>query len=124
MNLFALLDNFTAIVMLPLLGIFTAIFVGWIWKKEDMRAELTAEGGVDKATYPVIRFLLRWVCPVLVSVVFIFGIMDFAKSLAKPEVEPEPKTEEVGLKVMGVDENISISTEPIEHVVISVVETE
>jgi hypothetical protein len=89
-----------------------------------MRAELTAEGGVDKATYPVIRFLLRWVCPVLVSVVFIFGIMDFAKSLAKPEVEPEPKTEEVGLKVMGVDENISISTEPIEHVVISVVETE
>ena len=126
MNLFALLDNFTAIVMLPLLGIFTAIFVGWIWKKEDMRAELTAEGGVDKATYPVIRFLLRWVCPVLVSVVFIFGIMDFAKSIAKPEVEsePEPKTERVGLKVVGVDENISISTEPIEHVVISVVETE
>ena len=91
-----------------------------------MRAELTAEGGVDKATYPVVRFLLRWVCPVLVSVVFIFGIMDFAKSLVKPEVEPEPepKTERVGLKVVGVDENISISTEPLEHVVISVVETE
>ena len=81
MNAFDLLDNFTAIVMLPLLGILTAVFVGWIWKKEDMRKELTAEGGVDKATYPVIRFLLRYVCPVLVSAVFIFGIIDFIKNL-------------------------------------------
>ena len=81
MNIFSLLDNFTSIVMLPLLGILTAIFVGWVWKKEDMRAELTAEGGVDKTTYPVIRFLLRYVCPVLVSVVFIFGIIDFIQKL-------------------------------------------
>jgi NSS family neurotransmitter:Na+ symporter len=81
MNIFSLLDNFTAIVMLPLLGILTSIFVGWVWKKQDMKAELTAEGGIDKATYPIIRFLLRYVCPVLVSVVFIFGIIDFIKNL-------------------------------------------
>ena len=81
MNIFALLDNFTAIFMLPLLGIMTAVFVGWVWKTEDMRAKLTAQGGVDKATYPVIRFLLKWVCPVLVSTVFIFGIIDFIKNL-------------------------------------------
>ena len=81
MNFFSLLDNFTSIVMLPLLGILTSIFVGWIWKKEDMRKELTAQGGVDSATYPVVRFLLRYVCPLLVSVVFIFGIMDFIKNL-------------------------------------------
>ena len=81
MNIFALLDSFTAIVMLPLLGILTSIFVGWIWRKEDMRAELTAQGGVDKATYPFVRFLLKWVCPVLVSTLFIFGIIDFIKSL-------------------------------------------
>lgn len=81
MNIFSLLDNFTSIVMLPLLGILTSIFVGWVWKKEDMCAELTAEGGVDKTTYPVIRFLLRYVCPVLVSVVFIFGIIDFIEKL-------------------------------------------
>ena len=124
MNIFALLDNFTAIVMLPLLGIFTAIFVGWIWKREDMRAELTAEGGVDKATYPVIRFLLRWVCPVLVSMVFVFGIADFARSLAKPEAEPKLKAENVELKVIGVEEGVPASAEPLEHVVINVVETE
>ena len=92
MNIFSLLDNFTAIIMLPLLGIFTAIFVGWIWKKRDMKAELTAEGGIDKATYPVIRFLLKWVCPVLVSVLFVFGIIDFVKSYKTPK---DATTEEV-----------------------------
>jgi NSS family neurotransmitter:Na+ symporter len=81
LNFFGLLDTFTGIVMLPLLGIITAIFVGWVWKKEDMKAELTAEGGIDKATYPVIRFLLRYVCPILVSVVFVFGIIDFINNL-------------------------------------------
>ena len=81
MNIFDLLDNFTAIIMLPILGIMTAVFVGWIWRKEDMKAELTAEGGIDKATYPFIRFLLKWVCPVLVSVVFIFGLIDFISTL-------------------------------------------
>lgn len=105
MNFFALLDNFTAIVMLPLLGILTSVFVGWVWKKQDMRAELTAEGGVDKVTYPVIRFLLKWVCPVLVSVVFVFGIIDFAKSLSKSTDEATPKVEssDVKLEVVGLD---------------------
>jgi NSS family neurotransmitter:Na+ symporter len=110
MNIFDLLDSFTAIVMLPLLGILTAIFVGWIWRKEDMRAELTAEGGVDKATYPVIRFLLRYVCPVLVSVVFVFGILDFVRGLnaaAEPEVV---KQEVVEMPKKGLKINMSNKT--------------
>lgn len=125
MNIFSLLDNFTAIVMLPLLGILTSVFVGWIWKKEDMRAELTAEGGVDKTTYPAIRFLLRYVCPVLVSVVFIFGIVDFAKSL-KPQEKPAPQEEQcdVKLEVMGVEDGDMLPDNAIEQVKIEVVETD
>lgn len=81
MNIFDTLDTFTGKFMLPILGIMTAIFVGWIWKKEDMKAELTAEGGIDKATYPFVHFLLKWVCPVLVSIVFVFGVIDFIDKL-------------------------------------------
>ena len=106
MNFFDLLDNFTAIVMLPLLGILTAVFVGWIWKKEDMRAELTAEGGIDRKSYPIIRFLLRWVCPVLVSVVLVFGIIDFVKKQTANEVVEVP-TEEV------VDETETINRDTL-----------
>ena len=94
MNFFSLLDNFTSIVMLPLLGILTAVFVGWILKMEYMRAELTAEGGIDRKSYPIIRFLLRWICLVLVSVVFVFGIIDFVKKQTANEVVEVP-TEEV-----------------------------
>ncbi|MBQ5594925.1 MAG: sodium-dependent transporter [Alistipes sp.] len=133
MNIFSILDNFTSIVMLPLLGILTAVFVGWIWKKEDMRRELTAQGGVDKTTYPIIRFLLRYVCPVLVSVVFVFGIVDFAKSLsAEPEVEVETVVEKepMRLTIQGAkDANPNIDIDALqsadfEPVEIRVVETD
>ena len=101
LNFFGLLDTFTSIVMLPLLGILTAVFVGWIWRKADMRAELTAEGGIDRKSYPIIRFLLRWVCPVLVSVVFVFGIIDFVKEqTAQPA---EVVTEEVAPEAINRD---------------------
>ncbi|MBQ3173675.1 MAG: sodium-dependent transporter, partial [Alistipes sp.] len=115
MNIFSLLDTFTAIVMLPLLGIMTAIFVGWVWKKEDMKAELTAEGGVDKATYPVVRFLLKWVCPVLVSVVFVFGIIDFVNGYthsAEAEAEAEAvEVETFELSVEGIDEDVALAVD-------------
>jgi NSS family neurotransmitter:Na+ symporter len=124
MNFFALLDNFTAIVMLPLLGILTAVFVGWVWKKQDMKAELTAEGGVDKATYPAIRFLLRYVCPVLVSVVFVFGIISFAKSLKPAEAEVVEQQPELKLEVVGAESCDKLPEGAIEQVKIEVVETD
>jgi NSS family neurotransmitter:Na+ symporter len=123
LNLFDLLDNFTAIVMLPLLGVLTAVFVGWIWKKEDMRAELTAEGGVDLKTYPIIRFLLKWVCPVLVSAVFVFGIIDFVKGqiAEEPAIEtPVEEAQEFNLDVRGLEvETPILESEEIELVTIT-----
>ena len=128
MNIFDLLDNFTAIVMLPLLGILTAIFVGWIWKKEDMKAELTAQGGIDRKTYPVIRFLLRYVCPILVSVVLVFGIMDFVKGLNSAPVDAEPVATELQsepvLAVEGVETRGDDVALPEDSVTLTVLETE
>ena len=94
LNFFGILDTFTSIVMLPLLGILTSVFVGWLWNRVDMRAELTAEGGIDRKSYPIIRFLLRWVCPVLVSVVFVFGIVDFVKQQMEAKAEKVEAVEE------------------------------
>ena len=128
MNIFDLLDNFTAIVMLPLLGILTAIFVGWIWKKEDMKAELTAQGGIDRKTYPVIHFLLRYVCPILVSVVLVFGIMDFVKGLNNTPADAEPVETELQsepvLAVEGVEALGDDVALPEDSVTLTVLETE
>ena len=38
---------------------------------------------------------MRWVCPVLVSVVFVFGIIDFVKQQTAIEVVEEPTVEVV-----------------------------
>ena len=111
MNIFSLLDSFTAIIMLPLLGILTAIFVGWLWKKQDMKAELTAEGGIDKKTYPIVRFLLRYVCPVLVSIVFIFGVIDF---FSPKEAESEAST-----TVVEAESEAEATQEPSNTVVVN-----
>jgi hypothetical protein len=114
--------------MLPLLGILTAIFVGWIWKKESMKAELTAQGGIDRKTYPVIRFLLRYVCPILVSVVLVFGIMDFVKGLNSAPVDAEPVATELQsepvLAVEGVETLGDDIALPEDSVTLTVLETE
>jgi hypothetical protein len=111
MNFFSLLDNFTAIIMLPLLGILTAVFVGWLWKKLDMKAELTAEGGIDKKTYPIVRFLLRYVCPVLVSIVFIFGVIDF--------FSPKEEESEASTTAVEAESEAKATQEPSNTVVVN-----
>ena len=52
-------------------GIFIAIFVGWVMKRENVLEELEMnEGWVLKAWY----FLLKFLSPVLVGVVFVASV--------------------------------------------------
>ncbi|MCG6939504.1 MAG: sodium-dependent transporter [Gammaproteobacteria bacterium] len=67
---FDTLDYLTANVMLPLGGLFIALFAGWIMRQESTREELY--------TYPAIyktwRFLTRYIAPVAVIVVFLKAV--------------------------------------------------
>ena len=68
MNFFDFSDFITNQIMLPLGGIFIAIFVGWVMKEQDVLEEtgLTIAFG-----YKAWRIILRYVAPVLVAGVFI-----------------------------------------------------
>jgi len=68
MNFFDFSDFITNQIMLPLGGIFIAIFVGWVMKEQDILEEtgLTITFG-----YKAWRIVLRYVAPVLVAGVFI-----------------------------------------------------
>lgn len=58
MSLFALLDFFTANILLPLSGLLIAIFVGWIMRREVVRDELIHEWPwVFKSWYGLLRYV-------------------------------------------------------------------
>ena len=68
-GLFDVIDILTANIMLPLGGLFIAVFAGWLMKTSSTAGEL----GVNKhsALYRFWRFLVRFVTPVAVSIVFL-----------------------------------------------------
>ncbi len=68
---FDLLDYLTANIMLPLGGLFIAIFAGWIMSKRATQEELHMG---DSAPYMLWRFLVRYVTPLAVTVVFLNAI--------------------------------------------------
>jgi NSS family neurotransmitter:Na+ symporter len=68
---FDLLDYLTANIMLPLGGLFIAIFAGWIMSKAATQDELDMG---DHFGYRLWRFLLRYVTPLAVLIVFLHAI--------------------------------------------------
>ncbi|NJO14436.1 MAG: sodium-dependent transporter [Thioploca sp.] len=68
-TLFDLLDFLTANVMLPLGGFFIAIFVAWLMNNQKVAEELDA--ATQDRSYRFWRFLLRYVTPVGIGLVFL-----------------------------------------------------
>jgi len=69
MNFFDFTDFLTNQIMLPLGGIFIAIFVGWMMKKQDVLDELQIEDGI---IFKCWFFVVRFVAPVMVGMVLIY----------------------------------------------------
>ena len=70
-TLFDLLDFLTADILLPLGGLFTSIFAGWYMNRQSLRDELTNYGRNKAYVYNIVVVLLRYVCPVLLTVIFL-----------------------------------------------------
>ncbi len=79
-TLFDLLDYLTANIMLPLGGLFIALFAAWVMKRDDSLEELDMGDG---PAYRLWRFLVRYVTPVAVLIVFlnVTGLVDFGHLL-------------------------------------------
>ena len=71
---FDLLDYLTSNIMLPLGGVLMAVFAGWLMKKSASHDELA----VSKRAYTLWRFLVRYVTPVAVLLVFLNAVGVFS----------------------------------------------
>ena len=66
------LDYFSTKVLLPLGGLLIAVFAGWAMHKSATRDEL---GTLTVLGYETWHFLIRFVVPLALAVIFIFGVI-------------------------------------------------
>lgn len=85
MNFFDFLDFLQESILLPLGGLLIAIFVGYVWKAHKSREE---------ANNPACRFRIgkwydfsiRFILPVAIAIVMVFGLIDRFKPVAEEEI--------------------------------------
>ena len=71
LGMFDLFDFVTAKLMLPLGGLLISIFTGWYLDKKLVWSEITNYGTLKVPTYKLIIFILKYVAPIAISVIFI-----------------------------------------------------
>lgn len=74
---FDILDYATAKIMLPLSGLFISLFIGWYLDKKITAAQLTNDGtlSVSVRFLKLYIFILKYVAPVAIVGIFIYGIL-------------------------------------------------
>lgn len=77
-DIFSLYDNFICVFAYPLIALCTAIIVGWVWGKKNAMDAITNKGTLaHKKVYDVWFFLVKFVCPILLTVVVVSGLVSF-----------------------------------------------
>jgi NSS family neurotransmitter:Na+ symporter len=71
LSFFDLLDFVTAKLMLPLSGFLVCLFVGWYLKRSLSYEELTNYGMQKVPYFTVYMFILRFLAPVAISLIFV-----------------------------------------------------
>jgi NSS family neurotransmitter:Na+ symporter len=73
-NIFGMLDYVTSNIMLPIGGFCVVIFVGWILKPSVRIRELTNNGKLRSRFYPFYIYIVRFVAPVAIALVFLYSL--------------------------------------------------
>ena len=78
LTLFNLFDYTSSNILLPIGGMIISLFVGWKLDRSVIISELSAGGGrATKFATRIVIFCLRWLAPVCIAMVFIFGLNIF-----------------------------------------------
>lgn len=74
-TMFDLFDYLSSNIMLPVGGLFIAIFVGWVWGRKNVEEELSNHGSLkNRAIINLFFNITRFVTPVLVVLVLLRGL--------------------------------------------------
>ena len=78
LNIFGIFDASPA-YFLPLGGFFIVLFVGWFYGRSNSRKELSSDGKFSIRYYPFFIFLVRYLAPIAIALVFlnVVGLIKF-----------------------------------------------
>jgi NSS family neurotransmitter:Na+ symporter len=71
-TIFQSLDYISASILLPIGGLLTAVFVGWKVPAKTMQKEL----GLSNGQFRLWQFLIRFVAPIAILIVFVSGVTE------------------------------------------------
>ena len=74
-TVFDLLDHMTASYFMPIGGLLIVLFVGWKMKRADVLDELTNGGALRAGLRKAILFIIRYLAPVAIAVIFISQLL-------------------------------------------------
>ena len=72
---FDLMDFVSSNILLPVGGVLIVLFVGWKLGKQKFFDEVTNEGAIKASLKNVIFFIIRYLAPVAIAIVFISGLI-------------------------------------------------
>ncbi len=70
MSLFDLLDWVCSNILLLVMALLSVLFVGWILPRRVVQDEFTNGGTVNGWVFPLLYFLIKWVAPIAVVIIF------------------------------------------------------
>jgi len=74
-TIFDLFDYTSSNILMTLGGLTIVLFTGWKMKKMDFIDEISSSGKFARSGYTVLYFLTRYVAPVAIVVIMIFGLI-------------------------------------------------
>lgn len=74
MTVFDIMDSTSSKILLPLGGLFIVVFVGWFMGAEHVRDEVTNSGTVGFRVFSMFMFILKFIAPVAIAIVFMNSI--------------------------------------------------
>lgn len=74
MNIFDLLNNLATNIMLPTGSIFLCVYMGWVAPRRLFLDQLSNNGMLHSPVYPMIVGVVRFIAPVLISLVLISAL--------------------------------------------------
>ncbi len=79
LNFFDLMDWISANILLPVGGLFIALFIGWFLGRKKVQSELIMGGNMSEQLLSVFMFLVKFVSPIAIAIVILnkVGLLNY-----------------------------------------------